>query len=438
MPRIVIVGGGYTGLAAAYELASRGLCPTLVEADGEVGGLAGSFPVGGARLERFYHHWFTGDRDLMDLVAELGLTSSLIRRPAQTGMYYANAFYRLASPLDLLRFSPLSWWGRLRLGLLVPAARAVRRWEDLDDRSAADWLRSVCGAEVYRVVWEPLLRGKFGPHAETISAAWFWSKLKLRGGSRGRGGREELAYFTGGFAALADAVVQRIEALGGRVVKGQRVRALDVRDGRIRGVVLDGETIAAEGCILAVPLPDAADLMADHVPDTYQAGLRAIRYLANRCLVLELDRPLGDLYWVNVNDPSFPFVGVIEHTNFADAAAYGGRHIVYLSRYCAAEDPFLALSDEEALAFALPHLQRMFPGLEPGMIAASHSWQAAYAQPLVEKGYARRIPAHTTPIAGILLATMAQVYPQDRGTNHAVRDGRKVARLLLRELGCGP
>ncbi len=433
-PQTVVIGGGFTGLAAAYELAKRGLRPTLIEADSELGGLAGTFPVGNTRVERFYHHWFTNDQHLAELVAELGMNDSLLVRPGRTGMYFANSLFRLASPLDLLRFKPLSLIGRIRLGMLLPAARSVRRWQDLDDRSAASWLRETCGEEVYRVVWEPLLRGKFGEHAETVSAAWFWAKLRLRGASRGSTGREQLVYFKGGFAALADEIVRRIEQAGGRVVTDNAAKNLLVSQGRITGVASEARTLPAEAVILATPLPQAAELLSDVAPNSYADRLRQIRHLSNRCLVLELDRSLSDIYWLNINDPSFPFVGIIEHTNFADPAAYGGRHIVYLSRYCSAADPFLRMSNQEALAFALPYLKRMFPTFDDSMILAAHSWQSDYAQPLVEVGYTKLIPDHRTPISGVYLATMAQVYPEDRGTNYAIRDGRKVAGLLADDL----
>jgi protoporphyrinogen oxidase len=429
-PRIVIVGGGFTGLAAAYELTRRNLRPTLIEAETELGGLAGTFPVGETRLERFYHHWFTNDRHLMDLTAELGVSASLIRRPARTGMYYANSFFRLSSPLDLLRFTPLSLAGRLRLGMGLLTARSIRQWEDLDDKSAASWLRQVCGEEAYRVVWEPLLRGKFGEHADLISAAWFWSKLRLRGSSRGNGGQEQLVYFKGGFAALADEIVRQIKVAGGRVITGTRVTALRASEGRISHVMTGDASYSADSVILTTPLPIAAQLLAGLVPDTFCRRLQRIRFLANRCLVFELDRALSDLYWINVNDPSFPFVGMIEHTNFADDEAYARRHIVYLSRYCLPDDIFLSLSSREAVAFALPHIKRMFPAFDPKMILKAHSWQAAWAQPLVEIGYSKLIPTHETPLAGVYLATMAQVYPEDRGTNYAIRDGRKVAGLV--------
>ncbi len=436
-PRILVVGGGFTGLAAAYDLARRNLRPTLIEAENELGGLAATFPIGETRLERFYHHWFTNDRHLMDLTADLGLSGSLIHKPVRTGMYYANSFFRLSSPLDLLRFTPLSFSGRLRLGMLLLSARSVRRWGDLDDCSAASWLRQICGEKVYRVVWEPLLRGKFGSHAEQVSAAWFWSKLRLRGSSRDKRGQELLVYFKGGFAALADRIVSEIEAAGGRVITGTRVTALRASGGRIAGVEAEDVLYPADAVIVTTPLPIAAELLAAWVPDDYCRRLQRIRFLANRCLVLELDRALSDLYWINVNDPSFPFVGIVEHTNFADDEAYAKRHVVYLSRYCPPSDVFLSMSLEEAIAFALPHLTRMFPDFDQSMILKVHSWQSEWAQPIVEVGYSKLVPEHRTPLAGVYLATMAQVYPEDRGTNYAIRDGRKVAGLLAQEIAAG-
>jgi protoporphyrinogen oxidase len=433
-PNIIIVGAGFTGLAAGYELAKRNLCPTILEADTEPGGLAGTFTVGKTRLERFYHHWFTNDRFLMELAAELGLTDSLIHQRPQTGIYYNNSLFRLSSPLDVLRFRPLSILGRLRLGSMLLTARSIRNWQDLDDTPAALWLRQLCGHRAYRIVWEPLLRGKFGVHADRISAAWFWSKFKLRGSSRGRDWREQLVYCKGGFATVADAMVREIEAAGGQLLTGSAVTALSTANGRVSSVSTANQKYPADAVILTTPLPIAAKLLNGHVPQSYFENLSRVRFLANRCLVLELDRALSELYWINVNDPSFPFVGVIEHTNFAHEEAYGRRHIVYLSRYCAEDDPFLSLTDEDALAFALPYLMRMFPALERRMILRAHSWRADYAQPLVEVGYSKLIPAHETPLDGVYLATMAQVYPQDRGTNYAIRDGRKVAVALAQSL----
>ena len=427
-PRVVVVGGGFCGLAAAYELGRRGVRATVLERDTEIGGLAGSFPAGGTRLEKFYHHWFTNDVHVMNLIAELGQSDQVLTRPTRTGTYYAHDFFKLSTPLDLLRFSPLPFCDRLRLGLLALRARRVKDWRSLEDRTAADWLREMGGERVYRVVWEPLLHGKFGDLAEEVAAVWFWNKLKLRGGSRGKGGEERLAYYRGGFAALAEALADAVRAQGGQVRTGVPVQGVQVEDGQVTGVITPEETVPADAVIATPALPIVADLLEPHAPSEYVDSLRRIRYLANLCVVLELDRSLSDLYWLNVNDPGFPFVGVIEHTNFEPASTYAGRHIVYLSRYLPESDALWRMPDEEAVAFTLAHLRRMFPDLTDDRLLAAHVWRARYAQPVVERGYRRLLPATRTPVPNLFLATMAQIYPEDRGTNYAIRQGRAVAR----------
>lgn len=433
--RAVVIGAGFCGLAAAYELSLRGAHVTLLEQDQDIGGLAGSFRVGDVRLEKFYHHWFTNDRDIQQLTDELGASGEIQMRPGRTGMYFANRIYRLSTPRDVLRFEPLQFTDRLRLGLLALRARRVTNWRDLEDVAASEWLIRLGGKRVYEAVWEPLLRGKFGDAAPDVAAVWFWNKLKLRGGSRGAAGEERLAYFRGGFSALADLVAARIRHFGGEVFCNSAVDGLLVEQGRIRGVHVRGRGPVAADAVIATPaLPAIARLVEPHVAPDYVARLRRIRYLANQCLVLELDRSLSETYWLNVNDPGFPFVGVIEHTNFEPPEHYAGRHIVYLSRYLPGADESLHWTKEELLAFTLPHLQRMFPAFDRRWLLDWHVWQARYAQPIVEKGYSRLIPGSESPIHGLFLASMAQIYPEDRGTNYAVREGRAVAALALRRL----
>ena len=440
--RVVVVGAGYSGLAAAYELTQRGYRPIVLEADPQVGGLAASFQVDGARIERFYHHWFTNDHHIGALVHELGLEDRLVYRPTRTGMYLANRLYRLSTPLDVLRLPVLSLADRLRLGLTLVRARRVRDWRAIDHVGAAEWMRKLGGETTFRVVWEPLLRNKFGSYAEDVSAAWFWSKLRLRGGSRGARGEERLAYFRGGFAALADELVHRIQSAGGEVRLSDAAARLAIDNGQVCGVESISGFIPAEAAILTPALPIIVQLIRPHVQTAYADRLGAIDYLANICVVLELKRSLSELYWMNVNDPGFPFVGVIEHTNLDQADPSGRRHIVYLSRYLPANDPMFVATDDEIVRFTLPHLRRMFPDLGPECIVATHVWRARYAQPLALRNYGKLVPEHETPVRGLFLATMAQVYPEDRGTNYAIRDGRATAALadafLSAPTGCCP
>jgi protoporphyrinogen oxidase len=427
---VAIVGGGFTGLAAAYEFAERGVSVTVFEAESDIGGLAAAFEVGGERLDRFYHHWFTSDRDAMQLIAELGLDRRLDVRPTRTGVYYANRFFRLSTPWDLLNFTPLGFLDRIRLGLLALRARSVRDWRTLERKSAREWLQELGGENVYRVIWEPLLKGKFGPYADDISAVWFWNKLKLRGGSRGKGGEERLAYFQGGFIGLAEALAERVRTKGGAIRCADAVRSI-TPEGDLWRIASASGDVLAKRVVATTSLPLIADMIAHWAPTAYLDRLNRIRYIGNVCMVLELDRPLSDTYWLNVNDPSFPFVGVIEHTNFERPETYGGRHIAYLSKYLPHTDPLFALDADEFLAYALPYLKNMFPALERAWIREHHLWRARWSQPVIEKRYGALIPEEDTPFPGLHLCTMAQIYPEDRGTNYAIRAGRTLARRLL-------
>ena len=427
---VLIVGGGFTGLSLAFDLIRKGVKVKVLEADAEVGGLAGTFEVGGQKLEKFYHHWFNNDQHVMDLIDDLGAKDKVRLRATRTGMYYSNKFYRLSSPLDLLKFKALSFVGRVRLGLLALKARRIKDWEVLEKISASQWLRDMAGEEVYQVVWEPLLRGKFGEAAEDVSAVWMWNKLKLRGGSRGSKGEEQLAYFEGGFRALLDKLVDYIEEHGGQVITGSEVQKLIISEQKITGVETADCVYEADTVVLTTPLPISARLLQEHVSKKYLEKINRIKFLANICIVLELEKSLSSTYWLNVNDPTFPFVAVIEHTNFEDVNFYGGRHIVYLSKYLPETDKLYTMSDDEAVAYSLENIKKMFPHFSSDWLLRATVWRGKYSQPIVEKNYSQMIPDHSTEIENLFINTMAQIYPEDRGTNYAIREGRSLALKL--------
>lgn len=425
-----IIGGGFTGLAAAYDLTRAGHKVTVLEADSYVGGLAGAFETDGERLDRFYHHWFTNDLEVMGLIADLGLSDEVVVNPTNTGVYYNRSVFKLSTPLDLLKFTPLPFIDRIRLGILTLRARRVKDWKVLEHKTAAEWLRALGGERVYKVMWEPLMQGKFGPYAEKISAVWMWNKLKLRGGSRGKAGEERLAYFKGSFARLAEATADAVTAAGGDVRVNTPVERFYRReDGRW---VAQGPwgSVESDELIATPALPLIADMIEDWASPDYLAALRRIEYIGNVCLVLQLDRSLSSTYWLNVNDPSFPYVGVIEHTNFEKPETYAGDHVVYLSKYLPHTEALYLMSPQEVLDYSLPYLQTMFPAFERSWIKDYKVWKARWSQPVVEKRYSELIPSVQGPLPGLHICSMAQIYPEDRGTNYAIREGRKLAQEL--------
>lgn len=428
---VVIIGAGYTGLSAALELCKAGCKVTIYEKDSDIGGLAGTFELSpGIRVEKFYHHWFTSDVDVLDLIDELGLGHLKQYRSSNTGLYFTNSIFRLASPLDLLSFSPLPLIDRIRTGLMALQARRVNEWKPLEDISAEEWLVKYGGRKAYDVIWNPLMQGKFGVEAKNVSAVWIWNKLKLRGSSRNKKGGESLVYFGGGFGALTTGIRQALESMGVTIHLNTGVSSIITENGRAVGVESEKGTHRADAVLCTVPLPLFLNMTKD-LPDTYRTQCEQIRFLGNSCLVLRLQRSLSSTYWLNVADPSFPFVGIIEHTNLDPKENYGGDHIVYLSKYLPTTEKLFSFSPDEMLEYCIPFIQRIFPEFDRSWIISHHVWKAHYSQPVITKHYSTNIPSLKTPIDDLWLCTMAQIYPEDRGTNYAVRYGRRVAKEML-------
>jgi protoporphyrinogen oxidase len=425
---VAVVGGGFAGLTAAYVLSKRGYKVKVVESDSAPGGLAGTFLFDdGVRLEKFYHHWFNNDVYVPALVKELGMEGDVVTLPTRTGMFFGGRMWKLSTPMDLLRFSALPLLDRIRLGLLVFQVRRVKDWRTIEHLSIREWLESFCGKNVFRVVWEPLIKSKFSLYAEAVNAVWMWKKLVLRGGTRNDKGGEELAYFKGGFGRLAAAMVAAIEAADGEVSLGEAVIGVQVDGRRLLALHTSRGEITARQFLFTPAFPIIANIFEGSADENWLASLRRVRYLGNMCLVLRLKQSLSDTYWLNVNDPGFPFVGVIEHTNFDTPENYKGTHIAFLSRYLSVEDPVWGYSDSEYCDFALKHLGRMFPAMNRAWVQEFRVWRAEYAQPVTERNYSQYVPSRQTPFENAFVCTMAQIYPEDRGTNYAIREGRQAA-----------
>ncbi len=427
--QVAIIGGGLTGMSAADALTARGVRCTLYEREATLGGLAGSFQVDGAWLERFYHHLFTSDTAMAELIERLGYGHLLEWLPTSNS-YYAGGIYRLSTPFDLLRFKRIGLLDRIRLGLLYVKTMFVNDWRPLEEITARDWLIRMAGANVYHAVWEPLLRSKFGAYADQVAAVWIWNKLKLRGSSRGKKQEERLGYVRGGFGQVIVAWEQDLRKRGVDVQLETPVEHIVVKDGGAVGVEAGGAFHAYDAVLVTTAPSILCDLTPD-LPGDYADALRAIPYLANVCLVMRLDRSLSNTYWLNVGEPDIPFTGVIEHTNMQRPEDYGGAHLVYISRYLTAEDPVFSMTKEQVLDSYLPYLQRMFRGFERSWVQELWAWRERYTQPVIGLHYSQRKPSFQTPVGGLWLSCMAQVYPEDRGMNYAVVFGRKVAEEMM-------
>ncbi len=428
--RVDIIGAGISGLATAYHLVRQrpDLELHVWEKDASPGGLAGCFSAEGFTVEKFYHHIFKGDTHLIGLLAELGLSDDLMWRPANTGSYYFQQAYRLSSPIDILKFQPLPFIDRIRLGLMVVHARTVRDWRKLDAISAEEYIRRTAGSKVFEVLWQPLLHGKFGDLSGDISAAWLWSKLVDRGGSRDRKGHEVLGYLRGGLGRMFDRLMEEIEKAGATVHLSSGVEAMETEGDRIGSIVTREGTFPTDLVVSGAQLPDLHKLLPAST-EALANQLSRIEFLGNVCLVLVLPRQLSQFYWTNVMDPDAPFVGIIEQTNWVDPADLNRKRLVYISAYCPATDERFGMEANELLEFYLPWIQKLFPSFSSKEVERALVWKADYAQAVVTTGYSALVPEIRTPLPNLLLCTMAQIFPQDRQVSNGVKLAKQTARI---------
>lgn len=429
---VAIIGAGITGLTVAFELSRRGIAVDIYEAGSSVGGELGVVNVNGEPVERYYHHLFRGDSEILDLCKILGINEFLKWYTPSMGFYSDGRLFDFTTPLHLLKFRPLSIIDRLRMGGATMYLQRIRNYAQFEDIRASTYLPRITGRTAFEKIWRPLLMAKFGEQWDEISMAWFWGRVHVRFQSRSRFGlREELGYLDGSFASISGALARRVEDLGGRILVGRPVESL-LREGlRVTGLRAGGEERSYDHVIGTVGLPILRRLLG---PGLLSDELGSIDYRAALVMLLQLDRAAGHHYWTNIGDRRLPFAGLIEHTNFVSPDRYGGAHLLYVSNYVKSDDYLFTLSDDDLFDKYAPHITQVLPGFCPGAVVNRWVSRDPVAQPVITTGYQRRVPPFRTEINGFYICNTSQIYPEDRGVNYNVRIARQVVRYLCEDL----
>ena len=441
---IGVIGGGITGLTAAYRLSQLGYRVTLWEQSEELGGLAAAIPVPGGHLEKFYHHLFMSDRAISELINELGIGNHLVWLPSQNSYYAAGRTFSLASPLDLLRLPVVPLIDRLRVGFVTLYLQRIStksgRWHQFEQVTAWDWLRRKVGRRAFHRMFGAQLRAKFGPRAEEIAMVWFWNKIYLRTQSRpGLFGKERLGYITGSFNVLIQRLAEACKESGVDIRVGVGTDEVLEREGPACGFAISdtsGYCTETDAVVVTISAPLVLKLFPK-ISEPYRSKLTSTKYQGAVCMLLRTDRKLSDTYWLNIADPRVPFTVIVEHTNFIDPSHYQGNHYTYVNKYVEWDHPYVTMSDDELREEYFQHLKAVYPEFDPDWVKDVWIFRAPAAQPIIGLHYADHLPSHHTPIDGVYLATMSQIYPEDRGTNYAVELGNRITEIVHQDLGVG-
>lgn len=430
--QIGVIGAGAAGLAAAWDLARAGHQVTIFEAADQVGGLAAGFKDKNWdwTLEKFYHHWFANDHDILNLAREMGVRGQVVFPRPKTSYWVEGRLVRSEiSPSALLL--PLSPVATMRMALAGIFIKLSPRWQPFEKVTADAWMRRWMGDEAYEKFFKPLLIGKFAEQYDKVPMSFMWARIVKR--------TLKLGTYIGGFQAFLDELARQLVSKGVEIRLAARVERILPRD-ESPALMTNGNEVRFDR-ILSTTSPALMLRLAAGLADTaYGKALSALKSIGGLCVVFALKRRLlpDDTYWLNLpattadkSRSAFPFLALVEHTNFVSRERYGGDHIVYCGDYVPPDHEYFQLSEAALIERFIPALQKVNPSFGRDWIRKAWVWRAPYAQPVPELYHSRNIPELRTPIPGLFWASMSQVYPWDRGTNYAVEIGRRAAALIM-------
>jgi protoporphyrinogen oxidase len=426
--KIAIIGAGYAGMSAAYDLKKAGHEVIIYESANYVGGLAAGFkePDWDWSVEKFYHHWFQSDGSMMGMIQELGLSDKMIFPRPLTVMLYKGNWYPFDSIINALRFPGLGFGlNKIRFGFVGLFLRLTNDWRTLEKFTAHEWMLKWAGKEVYEQMWKPLLIGKFGPFYKDVNMAWMWARIKAR--------TTRLGTFEGGFQKFSDLFAEKLLEMGVEIKLEAGVKF--IKKNQAEGLSIDaGGVVELFDKILVTTSPGLMSKMCLDLPENYLKGLLELKSMGAVVMVLSLKHQLSKegYYWFNLpKDAGYPMLALVEHTNFVSKEHFGGDHIVYAGDYLEVGHEYFSMSDDELLERFIPAFKKFNPAFEKDWIKKIWVNKTNYAQPVPLVNHSKNIPSIRTPIDGLYFASMSQVYPWDRGTNFAVEIGRRAARMML-------
>ena len=414
--KIAVIGAGAGGLTAAYDLIKMGHDITIFEKESIPGGLASGFKEEGWdwSLEKFYHHWFETDKSILSLIDELGLSDKVIFKRPTTVVYHKGKFYPLDSPLSALLFPGFSLMDKIRFGFITAFLKYFADWKPLEKHTAVEWIQRYYGKNLYEIFFKPMLVGKFSEYYQNVNMAWFWARFKARS--------SKLGTFQGGFQAFLDQFTEILSEQGVRFFFNTSISEIRSFDNGNIKLMINGKGHIFDQ-VLATISPKILSRITPQFNEEFVKKIDAQSSIGAIVVIVSLKQQLSSdgYYWFNLpKSAGFPFLALVEHTNYISPKHFNGEHLIYCGDYLDRTHKYFSMSNEELTELFIPSFKKINPAFSLDWVNKSWLFKTPYAQPIPRINHSKNLLPIRTPLPGLFIASMSQVYPWDRGTNYAV------------------
>lgn len=416
---VVVLGGGITGLTAAQETAKKRLKVAIIEKNSSLGGLLYSIKTGKSYIEAYYHHFFTIDKYLIEKLKELKLDKRIQWNYASTAFLFDDGIYELSAPQQIFFFKPLNIKEKIKFILLMLKVKLTKNPNKLDNVTAKDWIIKNSDKNLYKKMFEPLLKSKFGKKSDKISAAWFVERINLRGDRNLKG--EKLGYIKGGFKVLIDAIENDAKKRGVEIITNANIEKIE-KNSDVFVLYVNGEEIKAKSIISTIPL---AYLQKYGIFDNnFNKKLNKIEYQGSLCILAGFKKQITKYYWTNIVKKS-DIGAVVEHTNFQPLNLYDG-HLVYIAQYPDNDSLVWSMSEEDIWKKYFSEFKRLFPHVKDEDVKWYKVFKGFDAGVIYKKGFKNNLLTYETPVKGLFIGGLFNMYPE-RSTNLGIKIGTELA-----------
>jgi protoporphyrinogen oxidase len=429
-----VIGGGMMGMTIAYRLAKQGHAVTIYEAGKSIGGLTNAWNLGDVIWDRFYHVTLLSDTHLRDLLDEIGLEKSMKWVETKTGFFSGGKLYSMSNSLEFLKFPPLRFLQKIRLGATIFYASKIKNSIPLEKVLVEPWLRKIAGNSVVDKVWLPLLRAKLGPCYQRTSAAFIWAAINRMYAARRTGLKKEMfGYVPGGYARILERMSEVLRAMDVEIRTDHPLQLIESdreSGGNVTIHFTDNRSAEHDNVILTIPSPVISRVCPALTTEEHDK-FQGIEYLGVVCASLLLKKPISPYYVTNIIDTWVPLTGVIEMSTIVDKAELGGHSLVYLPKYMAADDPGFERTDEDFQEEMLSTLERMYPEFDRADVVQFRIGRARNVMALPTLNYTENLPPVKTSLKGVYAINSAQITKGNLNVNETIQVADEAIKNML-------